>query len=315
MTSCGTATYTSPDDYRWTLPGVAADLVLTAGNAFRARMTWLKLRRLTLVTIEEAAPRIAFLSLDPSRVFVSFPLQGEPVWDGRRLRRGDFVLHGCGERLHHVAHANLRWGLISISAKELAVCAQTLRGVAFSPPETAQLLRPARKATAELLRLHARACHLAATSPDRMAHREVARSVEEEVLHALVNMLAAAKVDDRKIIERRRAHIMVRLEDTLAAQPQRLGLSDLCEVIGVSQTTLRMCCRAVLACSPLEYMRMRRLNQVRSTLSKGHHRTVSVAATARSHGFSQLGRFAGAYRALFGETPSATVLRASVESA
>jgi AraC-like DNA-binding protein len=315
MTSCGTATYTDPDDYRWTLPGVVADLVLTGGTAFRARMTWLKLRRLTLVMIEEVAPRIAFLSLDPSRIFVSFPLQGEPVWDGRRLCRGDFVLHGSGERLHHVAHANLRWGLISISAKDLAGCAQTLRGVPFAPPETAQLLRPARNTTTELLQLHARACRLAATSPDMMAHREVARSVEEEVLHALVNMLTASKVDDRKVVELRRAHLMVRLEDTLAAQPQRLGLSDLCEAIGVSQTTLRICCRAVLACGPLEYARIRRLNQVRSALSKGHHKTVSVTATARSHGFSQLGRFAGAYRALFGETPSATVLRASVESA
>ena len=114
MTSCGTATYTDPDDYRWNLPGVDADLMLTGGDAFRARLTWLKLRRLTLVTIEEAAPRIAFLSLDPSRVFVSFPLRGEAVWDGRQLRRGDFVLHSRGERLHHVAHANLRWGLISI---------------------------------------------------------------------------------------------------------------------------------------------------------------------------------------------------------
>ena len=207
MTSCGTATYTDPDDYRWTLPGVVAELVPTASDAFRVRMTWLKLRRLTLVTIEEAAPLIAFLSLDPSRVFVSFPLRGEPVWDGRRLRRGDFVLHGRGVRLHHVAHANLRWGLISISAKDLAVCAQTLRGVAFTPPETAQLLRPARSTTAELLHLHARACRLAATSPDMMAHREVARSVEEEGLHALVHMLTTAKVDDRNVVGVRRASV------------------------------------------------------------------------------------------------------------
>ena len=195
MTSCGTATYTDPDDYRGSLPGVVADLVLTGGDAFRVRLTWLKLRRLTLVMIEETAPLIAFLSLEPSRMFVSFPLRGEAVWDGRRLRRGDFVLHGRAERLHHVTHANLRWGLISMSAKDLADCAQPLRGVAFTPPEIAQLLRPARSMTAELLRLHARACRLAATSPDMMAHREVARSVEEEGLHALVNMLTGASVE------------------------------------------------------------------------------------------------------------------------
>jgi transcriptional regulator GlxA family with amidase domain len=41
---------------------------------------------------------------------------------------------------------------------------------------------------------------------------------------------------------------------------------------------------------------------------------VSIARIAKSHGFSEPGRFAGAYRALFGETPSTTLLRNSAES-
>lgn len=49
MTNCGTTTYTDPDDYRANVPGAVVSLVLTSGNAFKTRVAWIKLRRLTLV--------------------------------------------------------------------------------------------------------------------------------------------------------------------------------------------------------------------------------------------------------------------------
>ena len=148
MTSCGKTTYTDPDDYRANVPGAAVSLVLTSGNAFKTRVAWIKLRRLTLVTIEQAAPHIAFLSLDPSLVFASFPLRGEAAWNGVRLRRGDLALHGSGERLHQLAEDRLRWGLISIPAGDLGACAMILTGRDLALPQTPRLLRPGRKATA-----------------------------------------------------------------------------------------------------------------------------------------------------------------------
>lgn len=315
MTSCGTTTYTEPEDYRANLPGAAVDLVLTGSDAFKARVSWIKLRRLTLVTIEKSAPHIAFLSLDPSRVFVSFLLRGELACDGFRLRRGDFFVHSGGERFHHLAPGSVRWGLVSIPARELVEHSRAVLGKTLRPPEMPRVLRPSWKVTAELLRLHAQACRLAATKPDMLAHREVARSVDQELTHALVNVLAIAEAHERTDVDRRHADIMVRFERTLAAQSGQPRLTDLCRIIGVSQTTLRICCRAILACNPLEYLRIRRLNRVRAVLSKAHHETVNVAGVARSHGFSELGRFAGDYRALFGETPSATLQRTSGESA
>src|SRR6516225_10361634 len=100
MTGCGTTTYTDPDDYRVNVPGAAIDLVLTSSAAFKARVTWVKLRRLTLVLVDEAAPHIAFVSLDPARISITFPVRGEPVWNGVRLRRSDFVVRDTGERFH-----------------------------------------------------------------------------------------------------------------------------------------------------------------------------------------------------------------------
>jgi transcriptional regulator GlxA family with amidase domain len=44
-------------------------------------------------------------------------------------------------------------------------------------------------------------------------------------------------------------------------------------------------------------------------LLKADHEATSVAEITRSHGFSEPGRFALAYRALFGEAPLATLMR------
>ena len=315
MTGHGTTTYTDPDDFRANVPGARVNLVLTSGEAFRARLTWVTLRHFALVAIEEAAPRIAFISPDPALVFISFPVRGQPLTNGVRLRRGDFVLHGAGEHLHQLAEGSTRWGQISIRSADLVRFGRTLLRAKLTPPRQVQFLRARTKVGSNILRLHAQACRLAVTKPNMIAHREVAHSIEQELIVAVVNLLSASDVRDRTAGNRRQAEIMVRFEKVLAAQKHQPSLSVLCAAIGVSQRTLRHYCRAFLGCSPLTYMRCRRLNSARSALSKSNRKDTTVAAIARNHGFSEVGRFAGAYRALFGETPSAVLLRNSAGSA
>ena len=59
--------------------------------------------------------------------------------------------------------------------------------------------------------------------------------------------------------------------------------------------------------SPGQYERLRRLNLVRTALRRADPETASVTEIAKQHGFSELGRFAVAYRLLFGEAPSITL--------
>jgi AraC family ethanolamine operon transcriptional activator len=51
------------------------------------------------------------------------------------------------------------------------------------------------------------------------------------------------------------------------------------------------------------------MNVVRRALSLADPTAKTVTEIANDHGFAELGRFAGAYRNLFGEAPSMTLRR------
>jgi transcriptional regulator GlxA family with amidase domain len=84
-------------------------------------------------------------------------------------------------------------------------------------------------------------------------------------------------------------------------------MPELCAAIDVVERTLRIRCSKSLGLSPGNYARLRRLNLVRNALRRADSTTVTIAEVAKRYGFSELGRFSGAYRAIFGEAPSATL--------
>jgi transcriptional regulator GlxA family with amidase domain len=103
---------------------------------------------------------------------------------------------------------------------------------------------------------------------------------------------------------------MIRFEEVLAVHLSRpLRMQELCALIGVTGHTLRLCCTEFLGISPSRYVLLRRLKEARIALREADPATASVAEIARACGFTGLGRFAGVYQTVFGETPSATLHR------
>jgi AraC-like DNA-binding protein len=310
MIGCGTTTYTEPDAFRVSLPEVSANLVVTGPGPVRSRVTWVNMRRLRLIQVEATIPRIAFVSLGPAPVFVSLPVQGDApiVWNGVPVRRGTLLFHARRDQFHQRSTGTIRWGLIALSRNDLAAHARALLGAEPAWPQTTRLLRPPSSLFADIRRLHTKACGLARTRPDVLAHREVARALEHELLHALVNALTGPEACDDAARRQRRAAIMARLEKVLGAQSDRqLSMAELCAGTGVPERTLRLCCEEFLGLSPTAYIRLRRLNLVRAALLRSDPAVATVGDVARRHGFSELGRFAAAYRAAFGERPSTTL--------
>jgi AraC-like DNA-binding protein len=310
MIGSGTATFTDPADYQASVAGVHISLVLTGGGDFRARLTWAELRVLRLLRCRETVARINFVTSAPGLVVVAFPtnFKSPQMWDGVRLGPRDMVVLCHGEGVHQRTSGACQWGSVVLAAADLAAYGRALTGMDLVLPPTTGILRPPSAVAACLLRLHARACRLAGAKPEIIVHREVVRALEHELFHAVINCLTAGDAPASSPARRRHAGIMERFEAVLAMHRDRqISMAELCAATAVSERTLRTCCAAFLGMSPGSYVRLRRLNHVRATLTRANPETASIAEIAGRHGFSELGRFAAAYRVAFGEAPSITL--------
>ena len=310
MPGVGTKIVTDPHDFQSSFRGAKIDLIVSHRGDFKARLTWVELPNLHLLEIQESLARIAFISFAPKRVFVSFPTHFDqpPVWNGVELHLGDIVFHSLGECGHQRVNGPSRWATISLTPERLAKYGTLLADIELVAPPVGRILRPPASAATRLRRLHGKACRLAETKPDIVAHQEVARSLEQDLIHALVECLAAEAVHDNTVARPRHASIMARFEDFLARHIERpIHMREFCAATAASERTLRVVCAEFLGMGPSRYARLRRLNMVRAALRQADPATACVAELATRYGFSQLGRFAVEYRTVFGESPSVTL--------
>ncbi len=105
-----------------------------------------------------------------------------------------------------------------------------------------------------------------------------------------------------------RRQLVEQAEAFLRARPSEpVPIAQLCLVVGVSERSLRNAFYAVHGMSPKRCALRARLEGVRRALRDADATRGAVTTIATNHGFFELGRFAGTYRAVFGETPSATL--------
>ena len=104
-----------------------------------------------------------------------------------------------------------------------------------------------------------------------------------------------------------RSEVVARAEQLLRERSEPLPIARLSLLVGVSERGLRNAFNAVRGMSPKQCVIHDRLHGVRRKLSDRGALPATVTDVATEYGFFELGRFAGRYKAVFGETPSATL--------
>jgi AraC-like DNA-binding protein len=304
------------DPYEYTKAVQAANLQVTvaARGSFEATLTRIRLDRLWMQRAHVSLPSVTHSAVakDRAMIFLQFdPDQAPIVHSGVAVTPGEIVAYSSGSEHHYRTSAAYQCGGMSLSPEDLAEFGETLVGRELNTPATSRVLRPPANLMSRLLSLHKAAGDLAATAPDILAHPEVGKALEQQLVRAMIACLVDPETEERHRSTPLRLAAMQRFEQMLEEQQDRpLYVTDICAGIGVSDRTLRLHCQEHLGMSPHRYLWLRRMNLTRRVLTLADAATKTVTEIANDHGFGELGRFAVAYRKLFGEPPSATLRRA-----
>lgn len=305
-------TFTDPEVYQAAISPAKVDLHVTAAGNYRAALVEIELHRLHLQRGRESLPRIASATVRPDRISLYFlpdADQASTHHSGKVLAFGEIIASASGSTHHIRTEGPCRWATLSMTRDDLTATGNTLIGRNLIEPSVTQYFRPPHQIMSRLLKLHQTGEKLAGRAANVLAQHEATRALEQAFVHAMVMCLSASEPVQMNWGTRRHTAIIARFEEVLAANYDRpLHLAEICAAVGASERTLRFSCMEHLGMGPIRYLWLRRMHLAhRALILAGPPTTVTEIATA--NGFFELGRFAVEYRALFGETPSASLRR------
>ena len=318
MLNSAVVRFNDPYQYETGIRSDKVNVLITSAGLFRAELTRIDLPRLWMQRGRETLPRVTRVAVSKGRsslLFLAHDCQPSMLCDRTELSPDEIMLYSFGGEQYQRTQGPIEWDSMSLSPEDLSEAGRALAGRELTPPSADRAIRPSPELMARLRRLHQTADHMAATVPDILAHPEVARAVEQELVHTMVRAIVEGTGTEPEPAPRHRVPVMRRLEKVLEANPDTpLYLPEICAAVGVSARTLWYHCMEHLGMSPHRYLWLRRMNLAHRALLRADFETCSVTGISNDHGFAELGRFSVAYRKLFGESPSVTLRRPAEDS-
>jgi AraC-like DNA-binding protein len=229
---------------------------------------------------------------------------------GHRIEEGDIVAIPPGRELDgrfqgRLAYAVVTapWGLVMQRAEAFEWLADpsfwTEPAIYSPPPEARAACKRVLQGCSSLLRV------LGGGAPS-----STVAFLRDELLDGVLTALAAVRAEGgRRQGVLNAARIVRGAEDFLESGGARqvVQIEDICLALNISRRTLYRAFRDLLDISPKAYLRLKNMSAARARLLDAGNRPTTVTQVALDQGFWELGRFSGAYRAMFGESPSETL--------
>jgi AraC-like DNA-binding protein len=186
---------------------------------------------------------------------------------------------------------------------DMADCVESAATRTHVLPASSHALERFRKQLGDLL-------DSALAAPEMLQHPAAVRAVGQNLLAALAETLEPApRVCDRGRPNLRQKGLAHAVEYLRSADLALATVPEICVEAGISQRALQHACHESFGLSPQRLLQLFRYHSSRVELLEADCRSTSVRDVAQANGFFQPGRFAAGYKAVFGESPSATLCR------
>ena len=308
MPSSAVQNFTDPDAFASSVRAARAELTFVGRGQFAATLTQVTFSDLWMQRFSDNLSRVIHSAIVTGRAIISFGTQPGPglFLGGVEMTRTSLVRMSEGQTFFHRSSGPSSFASMSLPIEKIASLGEAMANCDLTPKREALVVTPTPAAMERLQRLHAVTANLAEHAPEVIANPEAARGLEETLIQAMVACLSHSDSQQKRSARHRHAAIMRRFHDVVERNTgEALYLSTLCRAVGASARTLQDCCHEHLG--PVRFLWLRRMHLARTALVMADPATATVTSIAGAYGFWELGRFAVAYRELYGELPRVTL--------
>lgn len=129
-----------------------------------------------------------------------------------------------------------------------------------------------------------------------------------QIIKLTIDALPSVDIHSPLVTHSKRILGVQRVIEYLQVHAKKLpDMQKLCRLSGVSERSLQYGFLEYLGLTPIQYLRITRLNGVHSELLNAPNSNIKVSDVAMHWGFLELGRFSREYKQLFHELPSKTL--------
>ena len=251
-----------------------------------------------------------------SEIFVFLPFSGEmqvkesQAEYGETIAKDQFYCLVPDETI--ILDTNHHWtGLIWRVSYEnlLAPLNATLEGKSYNNISLAELCSNNLQRDKNLYEAFIYAWSLIQSNEDQRDY--IRREVDNITFGALLIWLSEALTSETKINKRITKRIyMLKAENFIKINMKSaISRKNLCDIVGASDRTLSRLFEEKHGVGPMTYLKQQRLYAIYKELASLTPGETSVSTVATTYRFNHMGKLAGDYKKLFGETPSATLRR------
>lgn len=196
LPACTIGRFTGIDDYTESLREFATAITLTQSACFVADLVRIDLMLTKMFDLHESAPRIASFAIPMGWCYALYATQQGPpqIWNGNSLRFGEVLLAKDAAALQQHTSGVVHFGAVGIRRDTLEMYADGLSDHGPAIPAGTIVVRMRRGAQQKLLQLHARIIRTSHSRPRTLCRQEVARSIDQELIEALVTAFLTGDV-------------------------------------------------------------------------------------------------------------------------